>query len=71
VIGVESYNGVGEFKRLGHFGDSDQTVMATTDLSLGKWNLELGAGRGFGTNPDRFIVKAIVSVPINRLFGKK
>lgn len=68
AIGIESYNGVGELKHLGNFGQSDQTVLATTDLKLGAWSLELGAGRGFAANPDRFIVKAIVSVPIDRLF---
>lgn len=70
-VGIEGYNGVGPLKALGRFGSSDQTVLATADLSLGRWDVELGVGRGFATNPDRLIVKAIVSVPIDRLLHRR
>jgi hypothetical protein len=71
AIGLESYNGVGSFTHFGQFGSSEQSIFAVTDLSLGHWALNLGVGRGYGTNPDRTIVKAIVSVPLERIMGRR
>lgn len=34
------------------------------EKSFGKWDLNLGLGRGYGAPEDRWIVKAIVGVPI-------
>lgn len=65
AIGVENYTGVGQIRRFGRFGDSEQSTFVTADTSLGKWDLNLGVGHGYGTNPDRWIAKAIVSVPLN------
>jgi len=70
ALGFEGYNGVGELKNLGHFGSSEQAVYATADIGLGKWDLNLGVGRGFGANPDKLVVKAIIGVPINGLFAR-
>ena len=70
AIGFETYNGVGPLRHLGQFGASEQSIYAAGDFSLGKWDLNLGIGRGFGSNPDRLIVKAIVGVPIEGLFRK-
>ncbi len=68
ALGVESYNGLGDLKALGHLGSSDQTVLAAADINLGAWDLNLGLGRGFGSNPDRFVAKLIIGIPIDRLF---
>ena len=43
-------------------------MFGVVDASFGKWDLNFGVGRGYGTNPDRMIVKAIVGVPIDGLF---
>lgn len=67
-LGVEGYNGIGTFRQPFQMGQSDQTVMGALDVQLGEWDLNLGVGEGFGTNPDHLIVKAIVGVPIDRLF---
>ena len=67
-VGVESYNGLGDTRHLGRFGSADQTLFGTIDTAVGKWDLNLGIGRGYGTNPDHLIVKAIVGVPVNGLF---
>lgn len=70
-VGVESYNGVGSFARFGKVGSSDQSIFAVADIELGHWALNLGVGHGFGTNPDRTIVKMIVSLPLERILGRK
>lgn len=63
-VGVETYNGVGQFKALGRFGASDQQTFAAINRSFGRWDLNLGVGSGYGTNADHLIVKAIIGVPI-------
>ncbi|HYZ48558.1 MAG TPA: hypothetical protein VE567_06655 [Sphingomonas sp.] len=63
ALGIENYTGLGEVRGLGRFGSSEQTTYVTADTSIGKWDLNLGVGRGYGANPDRWIVKAIVGVP--------
>ncbi len=62
--GFETYNGVGEVKRLGHFGQSDQSTYAVIDTGLGKWDLNFGVGHGYGASSDGWVVKAVVGVPI-------
>lgn len=62
-LGVENYTGVGEFRRLGRLGSSEQSTYLVADTHVGKWDLNLGVGRGYGANPDRWTVKAIIGVP--------
>lgn len=65
ALGVENYTGVGEVRHLGRLGASEQSTFVTADTSIGKWDLNLGLGHGYGSNPDKWIAKAIVSVPLN------
>jgi hypothetical protein len=65
AIGIENYNGAGEIRDLGRFASSDQAAYLTVDTSVGKWDLNFGLGRGYGSNPDKWIAKAIVSVPLD------
>ncbi len=71
ALGIESYNGLGDVKSIARFGDAEQTIFATADTSFGKWDLNLGVGRGYGANPDRLILKAIIGVPIDGLFHRR
>lgn len=64
ALGVENYTGVGEFRALGRFGDSEQASYVTIDTNVGRWDLNLGVGRGYGANPDKWIIKAVIGVPI-------
>ena len=64
AFGIENYNGLGETRALGRFGRSEQSTYATIDTSIGKWDVNLGIGHGYGSNPDQWIAKAIVSVPL-------
>ena len=68
ALGIESYNGLGDVKSIGRFGDAEQSIFAVADKSFGKWDLNVGIGRGYGANPDRLILKAIVGIPIDGLF---
>lgn len=63
-IGIESYDGLGTTRRFSRFDDNDHQVFAVLEKSFGKWDLNLGLGRGYGAPEDRWIVKAIVGVPI-------
>ena len=65
AVGVESYNGLGSFKRFGHFSENDQTLYGAIDASLGKWDINLGLGHGYGSSRDGWVGKLILSVPID------
>jgi hypothetical protein len=65
-VGLESYNEIADSKRFGHLGDRDQQVFAVIDRSFGGWDLDLGVGYGYGAPEDRWVIKAIVGVPIGR-----
>jgi hypothetical protein len=65
ALGIENYNGVGEVRELGRFGSSEQSTYVTADTGIGKWVFNLGIGHGYGHNPDKWIIKAIMSVPLN------
>lgn len=69
-LGIESYNGTGSFAHFGALGSSDQAIFAVADIDLGHWALNIGVGHGYGTNADHTIVKAILSVPLERLLGR-
>lgn len=68
ALGFEAYNGVGPLKALGRLGSSEQSVFGAADIDLGASDLNIGLGRGFGANPDRFVAKLIIGIPIDRLF---
>ena len=71
AIGIENYTGIGELHHLGQFSSSEQSTYLTADTSIGKWDLNLGIGHGYGSNPDRWGAKAIVSVPLNWSVARK
>jgi hypothetical protein len=65
-VGIESYNGIGTFRHLGKFGTDDQSTFVAVDTALGRWDLNLGVGKGYGTSRDDVIVKFIIGVPIGK-----
>jgi len=64
-IGVETYSGLGPLSRVGRLQGEEQAVYLAADTSIGSWALNVGLGRGVGTSQDRWVLKAIVGVPIN------
>ena len=65
AVGVESYNGLGTVHRFGRFGEADQALYGVIDAGLGKWDLNLGLGHGYGSSRDGWTLKAIIGVPID------
>jgi hypothetical protein len=63
-IGIESYNALGTTRRLERFDRGDHQTYLVVDRGFGKWDLNFGVGRGYGAPEDRWIVKAVVGVPI-------
>jgi hypothetical protein len=64
AVGFESYNDVGTTRRLTPFKDGDHQTYLVVDRSFGAWDLNLGVGRGYGSPEDKWILKAVVGVPI-------
>lgn len=62
-LALESYNEFGPIHHMGHFDQLSQTVFAVAGFDIQGWEFNLGVGRGLTTVSDRWLVKAIVSVP--------
>ncbi|MFL5296204.1 MAG: hypothetical protein ACJ798_07455 [Phenylobacterium sp.] len=63
-IGLETYNALGDTRTLGRFAEGDHQTYLVLDKGFGRWDLNFGIGYGYGRPEDRWIVKAIVGVPI-------
>ena len=63
-VGVETYNGLGTTHALGPFAHNDNQTFIVIDHGFGRWDLNFGVGYGYGRPEDRWIVKAVVGVPI-------
>ena len=64
AVGIENYNGTGELRRPAHFASSEQSSFIILDTEFRKWEVNFGIGHGYGSNPDKWIAKAILSVPL-------
>ncbi len=63
-LGVETYSGLGALRRPGGLSGEEQFVYLVADTAIGHWDLDVGLGRGFGAAQDRWVVKAIIGVPL-------
>jgi len=66
ALGVETYNELGGGRDFGRLSAGDQRLFVVLDKGLGRWDLNLGAGYGYGRPQDEWILKAIIGVPIGR-----
>lgn len=65
MIGIETYNGIGNFRDFGHFRGNDQATYLVIDTRLGKrFDLNAGIGKGYGTNRDDVTAKLILGMRI-------
>ena len=64
-VGLESYNGMGEFRRFGDLAAAEQSTYLVVNKSFGRWDLNFGIGGGYGANHDGLVLKAIIGVPID------
>ena len=65
AVGIESYNGLGGGRGFGRFSQADHQTFLVLDRTIGNWDLNLGAGYGYGRPEDRWIIKAVIGVPIS------
>jgi hypothetical protein len=65
AVGVESYDGAGDFNHLGRFGGSGHEIYGAVDATWGKWAVNAGVGYGYSGEPDRLTLKMILTVPID------
>ena len=63
-VGFETYDGIGTLRKIGDFRGNDHSVFAVADTSLARWGLSLGVGHGYSGNPDGWIFRLIIGVPI-------
>ena len=54
---------MGGFSSLG-FEHQEHTTFLTADFPLGKWDVNAGIGKGYGTSADSTILKFVIGVPI-------
>jgi hypothetical protein len=68
AFGIETYDELGELSHLGGPADRlSHVVYATLDTTLGRWDLNLGLGRGLTVgSEDHWVLKAIIGVPLQR-----
>lgn len=64
TLGVESYNELGEFRSFGPLSQTEHATYLTADFALGGFDINAGLGRGYGSNPDKWLVKFVIGVPI-------
>jgi hypothetical protein len=64
AVGVETYNALGTTRAPGRFDDNDHQTYLAVDRSFGRWDVNFGVGYGYGRPEDRWIVKAVIGVPI-------
>ena len=62
-LGVESYNELGELRHPGQLNQQSQTLYGVVDANIRGWDINFGVGRGFTSASDRWLMKAVVSVP--------
>ena len=60
-IGLESYNELGAFRRLGAFNQGGKSLFAVLDTIIAGHDLNIGVGRGLTRDADRWVIKAIVN----------
>lgn len=64
ALGIESYNDFGEFAHFGAFAHNEQATYLTADTHIGKWDFNLGLGRGYAASDDHLVAKMVVGVPL-------
>jgi hypothetical protein len=64
-VGIENYNDLGDTRRLRLDRRGDHMTFLTIDKTVGRFDVDFGVGRGYGTPKDKWVIKAIVGVPID------
>lgn len=67
-VGFEDYASLGPLRRVAE-REHAHTLYAALDVEVGRLDLNLGVGRGFGETGDRWVVKMIVGLPFDLFAG--
>lgn len=65
LLGVESYNALGPVYNTGVLSQYSQMLYVVLDTNVHGWPINFGVGHGFTDASDRWVIKAIISVPID------
>jgi hypothetical protein len=68
--GVEAYSGRGELGHALPWQQQDNRVFLALDVDRSPWVFNVGLGYGLTQAADRWTVKAIFELPVQRLFGR-
>jgi hypothetical protein len=64
-LGLESYSDLNDTHRLRLDRTGDHHLYAVVDKNFGRFDLNFGIGYGYGAPEDRWVVKAIIGIPID------
>jgi hypothetical protein len=64
LVGIESYNELGEFRRFGRLNEQSEMLYGVIDTTLWRFDINFGVGYGLTSPSDRWVIKMIVGVPI-------
>ena len=64
-LGLESYSDLGDTHRLRLDRGGDHHLYVVADKNFGRFDLNFGIGYGYGRPEDRWVVKAILGIPID------
>lgn len=70
AAGIEAYSGRGPFGRPVSWHEQDNRVFLALDVDRGPLVFNVGLGYGLTQAADRWTVKAIFELPVQRLFGR-
>lgn len=63
-IGLENYSFLGPLRRLPGTSTQTATTFLVSDFSFRHWDFNIGLGKTSGVSPDKWVVKAIIGVPL-------
>lgn len=64
-VGLESYSDLGDTRKLRLDRRGDHHLYGVIDKKFGRFDLNFGVGYGYGRPEDRWVVKAILGIPID------
>ena len=64
MLGAESYNELGPLRSPGPLSQTEHATYLVLDSQLGKWDINAGIGKGYGSNADTLLIKFVIGVPI-------
>ena len=64
-LGIEHFGDLGAVNNVGHLSSQSQQTFLTTDMKVGKWELNGGVGRGWNDASDKWAFKFVIGIPFD------